>query len=431
MSVLSLALLQLRRRPGGSLLVVIALTLVFGLVGLLLRVADVQSTGLKRVDPAVDLVIGPKGNALRLIEGGLHLGRYHHDHVRGLTALRAIETATTPPRHVMPLARFAHIEACAGSAFDRQGPGLGRAAWGARSAAVSAGGRPVAVPPPGSIPLSGIDRTWWERPAGVFVPRLASGRWPAEPGEVVLGAAAARQLGRCSGEEVHAHADFKVEGQPVWSGRIEVVGVLARTDTAIDHGAWGRLDDARAVYREVLRHLGGRQFHEDLMTHLLVVLDPEEPAQAQWVFETFHTRRAEVVVVVEDLLDELGTLMVSGAAGRFAVPVLWLAAALLALVVGGRAEAGAQDRGLLRALGYGPVAVAGVASAEAFLLTLAAVGCAAVADLWALRPWVAGLPFGHLTSTLTAGHIVLWCAAPGVAAVVGAAVARPARQVRS
>lgn len=427
----ALALLQLRRRPGGSLLALGALTLVFGLLGLLLRIADVQSTGLHRVDPAVDLVIGPKGNALRLVEGSLHLGRYHHDHVRGLTALRAIETAESPPRHVMPLARFAHIPACAGSggrAEERPGAAT---AWGTRSAAVSSGGRPVAVLPAGAIPVSGVDDSWWERPLGVFGPSLASGRRPAAPGEVVLGAVAARRAAACGPGGLLAHADFRAEGVPVWSGEVEVVGVLARTGTAIDHGAWGRLDDARQVYREGLRHLGGRQYHEDLMTHLLVVLDPADPAQARWVYETFHTRRAEVVVVVEDLLEELGGLMASGSAGRFVAPVLALAVALLVLVVGGRGEAGARDRGLLRALGYGPVAVAGVAALEAALLTVGALACAALVEWVVVRPFVAGLPFGHLAPVVTAGHLMLWGLAPVVAAGVGAATSPPDRRVRS
>ncbi|TVQ96353.1 MAG: hypothetical protein EA398_16060 [Deltaproteobacteria bacterium] len=428
MSALALLLLELRRRPGATAITLAALLLLFSLAGLLLRVADIQERGLHRVDPAVDVVIGPKGNALRLVEGSLHLGRYHHDYVRGLTAMRTFEDGADPPRHVIALARFAHIPATQGPgarspgarspSAQHSGASSGRLAE--RSAARASGGRPVAVPPPGSTPVVGVDDAWWDRPADVFSPRLRTGERPRTPGQVALGATLARRTGLAPGDTVPLHADFSHAGEPVWTGEATVVGILQPTGTPIDHAAWVPIDTARQAYRNVVRHLGGRQYHEDLMTHLLVLLDPERPEQAAWLFDTFHTRRAEVVVHVDDLLDEVRALSRQGPASLGATLVLAIAILLLGLTLRARGEAGRLDRGLLRALGYGPLDRLVLTAGQGLVLVLTALALAFALEQVAMRFLAPHLPFAHLGATVTPGHLALWIGAPLTATLLGA-----------
>lgn len=316
MGAFALALLQLRRRPLSALLAALALALVLASTSTLLTTQRALDAGFTAVDPAVDVIVGPKHSPWRLFHGGLQYGDWGFDFLRGATVLTSLEVGT-PYRHVMPIARFAHA---------------------------------------GPFPAIGVEPSFFERPEGLWAPTLASGRLPQADTEVVLGARAARALRLAPGDSLELASDMPhpEHGAPVWTGRAEVVGVLAPSRTFVDDAILGTLARARVSYRSVVEHIPHRHYTRDLYTHLLISLDPDDPAQHRELFETFHTRRAEQVVHVADVLEDWERLAGRGAAtarlhGLF---LLLLAGALLLLLLCERAESARPREGLLRALGY-------------------------------------------------------------------------------
>lgn len=268
MRVSHLAWLGLIRRPVAAALTVIGIGLITALGGVVSRVNQEYEQQIHRVDPSVDILIAPKASVLGHYLAAMALrGAPPTDLVRARSALEALEEEVHP-YHVMPVAWFGRVQ---------------------------------------DLPVFGVTKAWWTRPASMASPMLAKGRRPNADDEIVLGATAAKELGLRKGDQVTVQALWsrQDDDRPVWTGTFTVVGVLTPLGHAWDRALLTTRESARPVYRAAHQHRQLPAAHDDGVSHLLVRLGPNAAASRSALFETFHVRRVEQVVDVARAKAEL------------------------------------------------------------------------------------------------------------------------------
>lgn len=333
MSPIRLALLGLRRQPVAALLAAAGVALSVGLGGALLQLRQGLQDGLLQVDPGVDVVLAPKSAGWTIFLGAMQLGDYVPD-VFPLPVTEENLRDRVEPLHSMPIARFASSDAG---------------------------------------PVVGVTKAWWERPDGVAAPVLASGQWPEDPSEAVVGAAAARRAGLKVGDTLAVRSDLlDYDGQPLWTGLFTVSGVLAPGGHGGDRGVYVGLEVAQEVYRQAWLVKAITRETDVPITHMLLTLDPNKPDQHDRLFQTFNVRRAEQVVYVRQQAEELRDWLGTGGRAGLAILALWIliAAAMVTSVLNERFEALRGHLGVMRAYGYPRSHLALVLAVEAAAILL-------------------------------------------------------------
>lgn len=189
MTLLGLALRDLRARPAQPLLAVLLTALAVALLAALLSFADQFERRMARDAAGIDLVVGAKGSPLQLVLSGV----YHLDVAPGNIPLAEAEALRRNRlvAEVIPLA-------------------LGDNFRGHRI--VGAGHEYIAL----------------------YGGRLAEGALYREPMEAVLGAEAARGTGLRPGDRFHGAHGLGEGGHVHEEDSYEVTGVLAPTGTVLD-----------------------------------------------------------------------------------------------------------------------------------------------------------------------------------------------------
>jgi len=188
-TLLGLALRDLRARPAQPLLAVLLTALAVALLAALLSFADQFERRMARDAAGVDLVVGAKGSPLQLVLAGV----YHLDIPPGNIPLAEVESLRRNRlvAEAIPLA-------------------LGDSFRGHRI--VGAGHEYLAL----------------------YGGRLAEGRLYEEPMEAVLGSEAARSTGLRRGDRFHGAHGLGEGGHEHEEESYEVTGVLAPTGTVLD-----------------------------------------------------------------------------------------------------------------------------------------------------------------------------------------------------
>ena len=202
------ALAALRAAPGRALLVGLGLALSLGLPALvLLGVQDLARAVRARAE-AVPLVVGAPGGEADLVLGSLY---WRGRPARELDLSSRVELLARPDVEVLPLVLGA-----------------------------SAQGRPVV----------GVDAAWFDGRG----PALARGRRPGVLGEVVVGAALARELALAPGEELVSDPPERADFVGPTSVVLDVVGVLAETGGPDDGAVFCDLSTAWLLRGELHGH---------------------------------------------------------------------------------------------------------------------------------------------------------------------------------
>lgn len=236
---------------------------------------------------------------------------------------------------------------------------------------------------------------------------FAEGRAFADPHDAVLGADVAEQLGYDLGREiVLAHGTARVAVHKHDDQPFRVVGILARTGTAIDQGVYVSLEAIEAIH---LNWRGGVPLPGRRSTDPRAI-PPEllQPKTITAAFVGLESRTATFAVqrVVNEYrgepliailpgvaLTQLWSLMGGVERALFIAAVAAVLAALMVLLTTILATLNERRRemALLRAVGAGPRHVFGLLLAEAALLTGAGVllGVGLMeATLAVLAPWL-------------------------------------------
>ena len=307
--------------------------------------------GLHRIDPAVDVVIAPKRSPVGLLRGLFWGGPWEEAWIRLDTGRHSLDREVRP-EHAIPVAVITHLD--------------------------------------GGVLLAGTSEAFWTRPASLWAPSLARGSWPGV-NEVVLGAAAAKRLRLSVGDTLDVFLARPSAGGVAWQARLVVSGVLDASGGAWSESAWTTLDVAHDAYAALLAEGGVAARPSTLISHWLVALGDDPAVQAR-LFDTFHVRRAELVLDVASALDQLGDeVLVSGPTRRSTQAVaLLLLVLFVVLRVQMRGEVWRREQDLWRACGWSPGARVGLLWADTALPTAFAFAAGLLASLVLEQPlWVA------------------------------------------
>lgn len=310
--MLALALKNLTRRPVRSLLTLSGLASAVAFLVCLLAFSESYRSGLRRE-------LDGMGMQLMLVPLGCPF-----DAAAQVLKGRALETSL--PQSALTQARHNPAVALASPVFAAAlpRPTLGRTdLW------------------------VGVDdtarqlRSWW---------RLAGGRWPEKPDDVLLGAEAAQTELREPGDRLYS---------PETGRTFTVCGVLTRSGTSDDSQFFVPLATAQAMFHQPER-----------LTAVAVRLT--DPAQLGVASKRLQEIPGAQVVTLTEMMGTFLNLM--GAARALMLGVALVAVAIGALTVFNTLLASTLERtrelGVLRALGVSRGAVFGLIAQEALLMAL-------------------------------------------------------------
>jgi putative ABC transport system permease protein len=355
-----LAFLSLSRRPVSSLLAVASLGFALGLGGWLLNLHSSVFASIEVREPGVDAVLGPKSNGLSILLDSVHLAGGNTECLDYFLINTLAKEVT--PEMLIPLAVFA----------DWRG-----------------------------FPVVGTEDSFIHRPEKSAPPKLASGRWyNLTVPEVVVGSEVAQRSGLEVGQTLVATAVYSgTEGQPVWVKPMTVVGVLAESGLPRDRGIYCDIRHAwecqsGAILAGSLPMVKrGRG-----VTCFLLGLDPKRPESLDLLEEVVHVGTAAQVILVEEEISGLRSLLGQGRQALAGITVLLvlLAIAIASLLFNERFETVKKELGVLRALGYSRGQVARALFWEGFFVAvlgicggmiLERIGALATPLLWN-PPWL-------------------------------------------
>lgn len=231
-------------------------------------------------------------------------------------------------------------------------------------------------------PLVGVDAAWL--PAWGL--SLDEGRAPVRPGEVVVGARAARRLAVQVGDAVQADPEVVVQLDPPPGPPLTVVGRLARAGTPEDHWVLTSLATTWMLDGAVHGEPDALHLHGDAALQPLsaVVVRPESDEERDLLLVSLDARPDLVGVQPAALLrDRVGALCgLAGAVGVVGAVVLGALAVLMRSQLAQHRAARADLARILEALGASPRQLRRLWLMEATLLgTLAAGVAVAVVSL--------------------------------------------------
>jgi putative ABC transport system permease protein len=335
MSAIVLAFAYLRRRWGQALLSIIVGALGITAVSIAVVGFDALPDAAERSWGGVDLVIGPKGSALDLVL----CCALHISDPRGLVSEKAAMGAASHPlvRVAAPIALGDNVN----------------------------GWRIVGT----------TDKLLW-----VYRADIAVGRIWIRPLEAVLGSQAAKALHFKIGDSFVGAHGLAIGGELHSQFPYKVVGILAPTGSVLDRLVLCDIETVRYIHRMHQED----EAAETGVTETYVNL----PDAATAVVASYKTPVA--ALLVPRLIEANPTLTAASPSFEIARlmsylrPLTYAATALGALLVliaaAGAAAAlmatmntRTRDLALLRALGSGPLSIAGVAIAESVMIALAAL----------------------------------------------------------
>lgn len=337
MNIVMLAFAYLRRRWGQALLSILVGALGIAAVATAYVGIDALPEAAERSWGGVDLVIGPKGSALDLVLCCV----LHVSNPTGLVSEKAAMAAASNPmvRAAAPIALGDNID---GWRIMGTTPDL----------------------------------------LSVYRADLARGRMWTKPLEAVLGARAARSLrlklgdsfvgahGLAAGGELHSQFPYRV------------VGILAPTGSVLDRLVLTDIETVRYIHKKHAED----EAEETGMTQAQIIANLPDAATA--VVASYRSLVAALLVPrlinanpeltaasptfeIARLMSYLRPLAV--AATALGILLVAIAAAGAAAGLMATMNARTRDLALLRALGAGPLSIAGVAFAEAALIAIAAL----------------------------------------------------------
>lgn len=309
----------------------LAVTVSIG--GILIELSRSALEGVGRIDPSIDIVIGPKSSGLEIILDGLHfigqsLDLISYDSINSIV----IEVR---PRHLIPITYFA----------DLQG-----------------------------TPVVGTDQRFYSRHPSMPPPRVVEGEWFKGLREVVLGAKAAERLKLRPGDLcLIPSVPLEPGADPVWIKEFKVVGILNPMNHSGDWVAYVSIQNAwefhKIAYARGLMHPLKKG---NGVSYLLLTLDPyRKKEQQQALYDLVHNRGGEQLI---DVNQELLFLQRFLGQGRIAVSVVafflvTLSASIACLLFTERFETLKLDLAILRAFGYSRWTIGRMILWEGFLLT--------------------------------------------------------------
>lgn len=382
MKPLKLAWLNLTRRRIPTLIAVAAIAISVACSGILLRLNLLSQNRFSAMGFGGDALIGAKAGGIEMIlsalngEGGYpgYLPYKLFETLRAQQNVQFEDGATAKPSYLRAIVPFVYF---------------------AKS---------------GDFRVVGTDESFFNRPTHPLP--LASGRWAAGVGEVVLGAAVAEARGLKVGDAAPIHP--WIGGAPAMRAfDLKVVGVLTP-----DHSAWDRLLYASVpTAQQILstQDLSNQSiWGPNVLNYFFADLQPGGFAE---LASLVNRRTVGEAVLISEQKDRLKALTGTGETLGFFVSVLILALGGLSVtsMLITRFEAMSLQLAVLRAIGYSKRSIGGWLLWEGFLLGLAACVLGAALDGLTF-PWVRellgeALPGPEVVSSSLLQSLPIWATA--------------------
>jgi len=334
MTGLQLAVLSLVRRKTATVVGILCVAVATFASGALISVVGTTARAFDEVDTDFDVIVGPKSSGLSVLLGGLGARNPSQD-VLPYSLVRFVERKIEP-RHIVPL------HAC--SVFEGH-------------------------------PVFGTDGRFLNRPEGLVSPSVAEGRWFEATGEAILGSVAARETGLRIGDRFVVNGLIPSPSPEVsdWRKELEVVGILDNEGLPMDNAVLVGMETSQAYYNwELGLALAPPTKKDEAVTYFWISVHPEQtPLVKRWIHEL---STAQMV----DTKEEIAFLRSLSGGGKWTAWVLCSCILLLAVLgisvlVNARFESLKPELGLLRALGYSKLTVAGWILSEIAIIVLIAV----------------------------------------------------------
>ncbi|MNK01121.1 FtsX-like permease family protein [compost metagenome] len=387
MSPLKIAFLHLVRRRVSSLIAILGIAIAVSSSGVLLRLYHLSSARFSSLPRAGDAIVGAKTSGLDILLGSLNLEGDYPDFI--------------------PLNLFMTLKAEVQIQFED----------GARahSSFIETIIPFVTFAQKGHFRIIGTEESFIKS-GRHGLPELASGQWPALPGEVLLGVQAADKLGLKEGDLFQAPAWTDKNHNHTPEHRFKVVGLLKPTGKSWDRGIYSNLATAHHVFADspVART---SIWKANVLHYFIVYL---KPGGASWIESLINQRTVGQVVFVDQEIAKLEKLTGTGRdlGLVMSIIVLILGAFTVTAMMITRFESMTAQLAVLRALGFSKFQLTGVMLGEALLLGLVACLLGATLDALAF-PWIRELLGNNLPSAELVA-MPLWQSAPvWIAALLG------------
>lgn len=308
-----LARISLARRPFPSILAIICLAVACVAADLILSSIRSQTSPVADLHSDYDLILGPKSSGTELLLG-------------------ALGQAVVPPT-VIPFALVQYLDRQDELAHRIPIYQLGRHE---------------------GIRVIGTDAAYWDRPEGFESPVLLAGRLGSASNEIVIGEAAAEELGWGPNQRVRIEiSHFLPDGtESTWSDDLDLVGVARSGDASADRLIVLSLEKGWEHYRWALA--AGVSQNTKNLEAISYALLAAKPGRLDAVESKIHEQSTVQIVRVEEELAFLrGIVRGADQASNLLCLFVFLLASLTAMVlVNSRFDSLKHELGLLRALGY-------------------------------------------------------------------------------